>query len=109
MAIDIVELRALGFADNGRKSSGPLHHPVHRDAGEQRLFAAFVNGLRFRAFVDEALLLALHEGLQAGAIESRHGFWWVWKRRDYQNRRDGGLSSWRLDRRCLRSLALRWD
>ena len=72
MAVDIVEVRALGVADNGWKSSSPLHHPVHGDAGEQRLLAALVNGFRFRALVDEALLLALGEGFQAVAVESRH-------------------------------------
>ena len=44
MAVDIVEVRALGFADNGRKCPGPLHHPVHGYAGQQRLLAAFVDG-----------------------------------------------------------------
>ncbi|MGO8955649.1 MAG: hypothetical protein ACLQF2_20290, partial [Rhodomicrobium sp.] len=56
--------------DNGRKRAGPLHHPVHGDAGEQRFFAAFVDGLGLRAFGNEALLFALGERLEAGAIES---------------------------------------
>jgi len=63
MAVDIVEVRALGLTDNGWKSSGPLHHPVHGDAREQRLLAALIDGFRFRVVGDEALLFALHEGL----------------------------------------------
>jgi hypothetical protein len=36
--------------------------------GTPRLLAAFVDGFGFRAFGDEALLFALHEGLEAGAV-----------------------------------------
>jgi hypothetical protein len=41
VAVDVEEVRALGLAHEGRKCSGPLDHPVHGDASEQRLAGAF--------------------------------------------------------------------
>ncbi len=63
MAVLIVEMSALCLPDNRRERTRPLHHPVHRDAREQRFLAAFENRFGLRVFVHEALLFALHEGL----------------------------------------------
>src|SRR5256885_1647436 len=74
MSVDVVKVRSLGLADERRERSGPLHHPVHGHTREQRLLAAFEKSFRFRTLIDEALLLALHEGLKAGAVWEGHGF-----------------------------------
>jgi hypothetical protein len=71
-AVDIVKVRALRLADERWECSGPLDHPVHGHAREQRLLAALEEGFRFRALVHEALLLSLHEGLQAIAVWDSH-------------------------------------
>jgi len=68
MAVQIVKMRALRFAHHRRKRACPFHHPVHGYAGEHRFLAALKNGFGFWAFVDVALLLALHQGLEAVAI-----------------------------------------
>ena len=72
MAVDVEEVCTLRFAHEGRKCSGPLHHPVHGHAAEQRFARALEQRLRLRALVDELLLFALHEGLQAGAVDGFH-------------------------------------
>ena len=55
VAVHVVEVRALGFADEGRKSAGPLDHPVHGHAAEQRFAGTLEQGLGLGALVHEAL------------------------------------------------------
>jgi hypothetical protein len=74
VAVDVEEVCALGFADEGRKCAGPFHHPIHGDTSEQRFAGAVEEGFGFRAFVDEFLLLALHEGDEAGAVDGFHEY-----------------------------------
>ena len=59
-AVDVEELGAMSFADEGRESAGPFCHPVHRHAAEQRLARALEKGLGLWPFVDEFLLFQLH-------------------------------------------------
>src|SRR6185369_12169191 len=74
VTVHVIEMRALCFANEGGKGAGPLDHPVHGNASEERLLAALEQGLGFGAFVDEFLLLALHEGCETAAIDGGHGF-----------------------------------
>ena len=55
VAVHIVEVRALGLADEGRESAGPLDHPVHGHAAQQRFAGAFEQSLGLGALVHEAL------------------------------------------------------
>ena len=72
MAVDIVEMRALGLAHKRRECARPLEHPVHGDAAQQRLAGALEQRFRLWAVVDEALLLALHQGFQPRLVDCRH-------------------------------------
>ena len=71
--VHIIELRALGLAHERRESAGPFDHPVHGHAAEQRFAGTLEQSFGFGPLVDEALLLALHEGLEAGAVDGFHG------------------------------------
>ena len=50
VTVHVIEMRALRFANEGWKRSGPLDHPVHGNAGEQRFLATLKQGLRLWAF-----------------------------------------------------------
>src|SRR5262252_195212 len=72
MSIFIVEMRTLCLADKGGECPGPLRHPVHGNAAKQRLARPLKQSLGFRMLVYKSFLLALHEGLQAGAVNGAH-------------------------------------
>jgi hypothetical protein len=73
MAIDIEEFGAPRLAHKRRESASPFRHPVHGHAAQQRLTCTLKQRARFRTVSDELLLFSLHQGLQAGALESSHG------------------------------------
>src|SRR2546428_5800577 len=72
MPIHVVEVRALRLAHKRGEGPGPLCHPVHGNAAKQRLARAFEQRLGFGPLVYKALLLALHERLQAAAVDCLH-------------------------------------
>src|SRR5437667_226688 len=67
MSIHVVEMRALRLAHKRGEGPGPLCHPVHGHAAKERLARALEQRFGFGALIYKALLLALHEGLQADA------------------------------------------
>ena len=73
IAMEYVPGVTLRFAHKRRKRTRPLHHPVHRDAAEQRLAGALKHRLRLRPFIHIALLLALHQRLKTTAVNGCHG------------------------------------
>src|SRR5437667_9314736 len=72
MSIHVVEMRALRLAHKRGEGPGPLCHPVHGHATKQRLARALEQRFGFGALIYKALLLALHEGLQAAAGNGVH-------------------------------------
>src|SRR5579863_766233 len=72
MSINIEEVSALRLANERRKCSGPLDHPVHGNASQEGLARPFKERLRLGTIVDKLLLFALHQGLQAAAINGFH-------------------------------------
>ncbi len=79
MAVDVEELGAPRLAHERREGARPFRHPVHGHAPEQRLARALKQRSRLRPVSDELLLFSLHQGLQAGALESSHGASGVWR------------------------------
>src|SRR5207245_11668549 len=72
MSIHVVEMRALRLAHKRGEGPGPLCHPVHGHAAKERLARALEQRFGFGALIYKALLLALHEGLQADAGNGVH-------------------------------------
>ena len=72
VTVHVEQMRPLRLADKRRISAGPLHHPIHRDAGQQRLASALKQRLRFRTLVHKLLLLTFHQRLQAGTVNGFH-------------------------------------
>ena len=73
MPVHIEEVSPLRLPHERRKRSCPLHHPVHGNACQQRLSRPLKQRLRLWALIHKLLLFALHQGLQAAAINSFHG------------------------------------
>ena len=73
VAVDVVEVGARGVLHVEREGARPLHHPVHRDAGEERTPGALVKRPGARVTVDEVGPLAGHQSGEAGAVEDGHG------------------------------------
>ena len=72
VAVDIEEVRTLRLAHKWREGPRPFHHPVHGHTGQQRFARTLKQRLRLGALVDKLLLLALHQGLQATAVNGSH-------------------------------------
>src|SRR5437667_3986992 len=71
-SVHIVELSPLGLTHERWEGASPFDHPVHGHAAEQRFAGTFKQGFGLGALGHKALLLALHEGLEAGAIDDFH-------------------------------------
>ena len=69
----IGEVSALGALDKDRKRAGPLFHPVHGDAAEERVLGAAVEGGGFRMIVDEALRFTLVKTGEFVGVDGGHG------------------------------------
>ena len=74
VAVDILEMRAVGFGDEDGKFAGPLFHPVHGDAAEEGFLGAGVKSGRQWAFGDEFFFFVGHESLEARAVDDRVRF-----------------------------------
>src|SRR5437667_9746732 len=72
MSIHVVEMRALRLAHKRGEGPGPLCHPVHGHGAKERLARALEQRFGFGALIYKALLLALHERLQADAGNGVH-------------------------------------
>jgi hypothetical protein len=62
VAVDVGEMGAGGGLDEDREAAGPLDHPVHRHAREERVGGALEEGERAGVVVAELLDLAIHQG-----------------------------------------------
>jgi hypothetical protein len=67
--VHVVTLGALRLAHKWWEGARPFDHPVHGHATEQRFASTFKQSFRFWPLTHKALLLALHEGLQALAVD----------------------------------------
>src|SRR5580704_519963 len=68
-AVNIGEMRSVGFCDEDGKFASPFFHPVHGDAAEEGSLGAFVKGRRFRVVGYEFLFLAGHESREVSSID----------------------------------------
>ena len=68
VAVNIDEMRSVGFCYEYWKFAGPFFHPIHGNATEERSLGAFIKSRGFRVVGDEFLFLAAHEGGEASAI-----------------------------------------
>ena len=66
VAVDIIEARALGAADEQRIRGRPVGHPVHRYAAEQRVARPLGQGHGFRIALDKARSFTGGEGFHGG-------------------------------------------
>src|SRR5580692_10530835 len=71
-AVNVGEMRAAGVFYENRESAGPLVHPVHGNATEQRSLRAKVEFGGARMFSDEAFLFALMERVELSAVDVGH-------------------------------------
>ena len=67
--VDAGDVRAGGALDEGWERAGPLDHPVHRDAVEERRLRPLEQLAGPRMGPGEAVQLGRHETVEAGAVD----------------------------------------
>src|SRR4051794_25312491 len=70
VAVYVSEVRTGGLRGGDRERAGPLRHPGHRHAAEQRSPRPLEELRRARMGRDEALLLLAQKPGEAGAVDS---------------------------------------
>ena len=69
VAVDVGEVSAGGGLHEDREAARPLDHPVHRHAGQERPRGPLEERQGARMICSELSFLALHQGVEASAIE----------------------------------------
>jgi len=72
MAVNIEKVSALGFANEWRKGTCPLRHPVHRNTTQQRIASTLKQCFGLGTFINESFLLPLQKRVESLAIDSTH-------------------------------------
>jgi len=73
MAVNAAESATASLVNEGRERAGPLGHPVHGDAPEQRAARSVKEGGGARMRIDEPSFLARHELRQTGSVDWHPG------------------------------------
>jgi len=73
VTVDIGEVGARRLLHEDGEGSGPLDHPVHRHAVQQRHLCSLVERLGARVALDERGLLPRHQVGEAIPVKAGHG------------------------------------